>query len=102
MTRSCKGWKVGLTLLAVSIAVPAAAAGFHDGHTLKEWAEAYDRSLIGEKQKPTDTRDVLTFMGYVTGVNDALQGMILCTPPGVKIHELVWSSRNTSGSTPKC
>ena len=89
MTGPFKRWKVALTLVAAAIAAPAAGAGFHDGHKLKEWAEAYDRSLTGEKQKPTDTQEVLTFMGYVTGVNDALQGMILCTPPGVKIHELV-------------
>ena len=89
MTESFKGWKVALTLVAAAIAAPAAGARFHDGDKLKEWAEAYDRSLTGEKQKPTDNQEVLTFMGYVTGVNDALQGMILCTPPGVKIHELV-------------
>jgi hypothetical protein len=81
--------KIIVALIVALASVPAAAARFHDGAKLKAWAEAYDRSLAGDKPKPSDTQEVLTFMGYVAGVSDALSGMILCTPPGVRIHQIV-------------
>ena len=85
----CIHLKIVIALIVGLAAGPAAAVGYYDGNKLKEWGEAYDRSLAGDKPKPTDTQDVLTFMGYVAGVNDALTGQLLCTPPGVRIHQVV-------------
>lgn len=89
MNRSYIRCKIMFALIAALLTAPAAAAGFHDGGRLKEWADAYDRTLTGEKPRSTDNQEVSTFMGYLAGVNDALSGTLLCTPSGVKIHQLV-------------
>jgi hypothetical protein len=80
---------VALTLLA-ALAVPnvSQAGLWGDGYQLKELADADDRIEIGNTQ-PADYQKVGSLTGFVVGVHDAVDGILVCTPNQVKVGQIV-------------
>ena len=75
--------------LFAALAVPSISrAQFWDGYTLKERADAHDRTDIGNVQ-PTDYEKVGSLIGFVVGVHDAVDGILVCTPNQVKVGQIV-------------
>lgn len=63
-------------------------AVFWDGYKLKELADADDRTDIGTVQ-PADYTKVGNLIGFVVGVHDAIEGILVCAPNQVKIGQIV-------------
>ncbi|MCX8146785.1 MAG: Rap1a/Tai family immunity protein, partial [Azovibrio sp.] len=63
-------------------------AAFWDGYKLKELADADDRTDIGNVQ-PADYQKVGYLIGFVVGVHDAVDGILVCTPNQVKVGQIV-------------
>lgn len=63
-------------------------AEFWDGYKLKELADADDRTNIGNGQ-PADYVRVGNLSGFIVGVHDAVEGILVCAPNQVKVGQIV-------------
>lgn len=72
-----------------ALAVPCVTyAEFWDGYKLKELADADDRTDIGNVQA-ADYQKVGNLTGFVVGVHDALDGVLICAPNQVKVGQVI-------------
>lgn len=72
-----------------ALAVPCVTyAEFWGGYELKELVDAYDRTDIGNAPA-IDYQDAAHLGGFVVGVHDALEGVLICTPNQVKVGQLI-------------
>jgi hypothetical protein len=72
-----------------ALAMPGVSqAEFWDGYKLKELADADDRTDIGNVQF-TDYQRAARLSGFVVGVYDTTQGILVCAPNGLKVGQIV-------------
>ncbi len=64
------------------------AGSFWDGYKLKEFSDADDRTNIGNVQ-PADYQKAGMLAGFVVGVHDAVEGILVCAPNEVKVGQIV-------------
>jgi hypothetical protein len=75
--------------LLTALAVPGVSHGqVWDGYRLKEGADAHDKQERGSANA-AEYFLVGQFLGYIVGFNDALSGIAICPPDGVKVGQLV-------------
>lgn len=77
-----------VALMAALAAPSISQAEFWDGYKLKEFADADDRTDIGNGQ-PADYQKAGALAGFVVGVHDAVEGILVCTPDRVKVGQIV-------------
>ena len=85
------GTRLILSLLTISAALLASSvshASFYDGYKLKEFADADDRIDAGNSQT-TDYSASARLSGFVLGVHDSVDGILVCAPSGVRAGQLV-------------
>lgn len=75
--------------LTGALVVPCSShAEFWGGYKLKEFADADDRIDIGNV-KPDDYLKASSLNGFVAGVHDAVEGVLVCTPNEMKVGQIV-------------
>lgn len=77
-------------LFVVALLLPGisnATISFWDGYQLKEWSDAVDR-IAHNTTNSTDFLNNGYFTGYIVGVAEMLDGLIICVPSGVKVGQL--------------
>jgi hypothetical protein len=77
-----------ITFIAVLSMPCISHAVFWDGFRLKELADADDRTDIANVQ-PGDYQKVGYLIGFVTGVTDAVNGILFCVPDQVKVGQII-------------
>ena len=77
-----------LAIMAALAAPSISQAEFWDGYKLKELADADDRTDIGNVQ-PGDYQKVGSLNGFVVGVHDAVEGILVCVPNQAKVGQIV-------------
>ena len=75
--------------LATMIAPMSAQAEFVDGNKLLSWLDSSDET------------DIAIGMGYVTGVFDALSGVMVCAPTNVTIRQVVDMTKRALRAVPE-
>ena len=76
------------SVLVVAAVLPCVShANFWDGYKLKEWADA-DARTERAQSSPTDYQGAAYLVGFVTGISDAWNGILICLPSGVKAGQL--------------
>jgi hypothetical protein len=76
---------VGVALC--SLPVLATAGVFVSGNELIAWSKAAERLAAG-KANNQDTYDAGRYMGFILGNHDLGDGLLFCTPNGVKPGQL--------------
>ena len=79
--------KKTMVLAACLLSWQVAFAGFYTGNDLKKWADASDRIDQGRTQDG-DYYEAARFAGFITGVADAQEGGLVCTPYGTTVRQL--------------
>jgi len=81
-----------LFLLTISAALLVSSVShavfYYDGYTLKKFADADDRTDTGNAQA-IDYAESSNLIGFIVGVNDSIDGILVCIPSRVKIGQLV-------------
>lgn len=75
-----------LLSLALMASLPA-HAGYVDGYKLKNWSDSVDR-MAARNPGPDDSWNADRFHGYIWGVYDAYQEVLLCSPDSAKTAQM--------------
>lgn len=79
-----------IVVISSSFTAPGVSyAEFWYGQSLVEWARSYDRVINDANFTVSDLSNQSMILGYVTGINDGLEGLIICTPQQVTAGQLV-------------
>src|SRR5262249_14851632 len=80
--------RLSLAVALLLVSVASVDAAFFDGNKLKELVDARNR-VDTNRTRDGDYLDAALFTGYVLGVADALEGILICTSEGIKARQLV-------------
>lgn len=75
-------------LLALALVTSQAHAGIIKGSDLAEWSNARDR-MKADVNNTVDVPAAARFLGYVMGVQGALDGDRFCTPVGTSVGDIL-------------
>ena len=80
--------RASLVVALLLASVGSADCYIFAGNKLREWVDA-DNRISANRVREGDWQGAASLQGYVTGVIDTLDGVLICPTEGVKVGELV-------------
>lgn len=76
-------------------------AGFYTGNDLREWSMALSRANSGNYNTIEQSAYASLFQGYVAGIFDATQDIVVCPPDNIRLIQLTDIVTNYVNSNPE-